>query len=240
MHSSFATHLSVHLVHMANAMTRTVPKLRSEGSACGSRKRARSVSPRQIARVVYQYPQLVEGILIKRYKRFLADVRLVDVPADEGLNSPADRGDVITVVHCPNTGPMTGLLDRPLAPCWCSVSSSKGRKYPHTLEAIQPEEGKVTWVGIHSALANKIMYNILTEGLLSPQLGPLTSIRQEVALPGSKSRLDFLLTREGGLQLYVEVKSVTLAEKSEEGVKGLHGTIAKSTRGRRGQTVCPA
>jgi DNA-binding sugar fermentation-stimulating protein len=60
------------------------------------------------------------------------------------MEGVAEGSDPV-VVHCPNTGPMTGLLDRPMAPCWLSTSSNAKRKYKHTLEAIQPEAGGA-WV----------------------------------------------------------------------------------------------
>jgi DNA-binding sugar fermentation-stimulating protein len=58
----------------------------------------------------------------------------------------ADPDSEHTVVHCPNTGPMTGLLDLPMANVWLSTSANAKRKYAHTLEAIQPEPHG-PWVG---------------------------------------------------------------------------------------------
>ena len=82
---------------------------------------------------------LVEGVLIKRYKRFLADVEL-------------PSGDVITA-HCPNTGAMTGCAE-PGSRVWLSLSASKTRKYPHTWELVETPHGMAC---VHSAKANTVI-----------------------------------------------------------------------------------
>eukprot|EP00884_Botryococcus_braunii_P015348 jgi/Botrbrau1/2497/Bobra.0226s0053.1 len=146
----------------------------------------------------YTLMKLKRGVLIKRYKRFLADVLL------DGESEP-------TVVHCPNTGPMTGLLDRPMAPVLVSTSSNAKRKYRHTLELIQPEESGA-YVGVHSAMANAVVAAFLSSGIFSAEL-PHVSVRREVADPQVRgTRIDFVLEGPGGKLVYVEVKSVTLAE----------------------------
>jgi len=71
---------------------------------------------------LYRYPSLESGVLLKRYKRFLADIQLTS-------------GEVITA-HCPNTGPMTGVCI-PGNPVMVSHNSGKTRKYPYTWELIQ-------------------------------------------------------------------------------------------------------
>mmetsp|Transcript_3954 Transcript_3954/g.9202 ORF Transcript_3954/g.9202 Transcript_3954/m.9202 type:complete len:402 (-) Transcript_3954:25-1230(-) len=122
--------------------------------------------------------------LSRRYKRFLADCNF-------------SEGPEVTTVHCPNTGPMIGLLDRPDAPALCSVASTAGRKYANTLEAIQPEQGG-SWVGIHSALANKIVEELIQRGGLESELGPLQTLQREVKYgKDNASRVDFLLTLKG-------------------------------------------
>lgn len=159
---------------------------------------------------LYRYPPLQSGILIRRYKRFLADVQL-------------DSGEVVTV-HCPNTGPMTGVCI-PGSPVMLSHNTSKTRKYPYTWELIQlssvwVEESSVldfatlqaqkqlTWVGVNTALPNRVIYLALIERLF-PELGNYTEIKKEVPYGMNlKSRIDFLLT---GVEkpIYLEVKNTT-------------------------------
>ncbi|CAG9462458.1 unnamed protein product [Pedinophyceae sp. YPF-701] len=143
--------------------------------------------------VLKRYEHLVHGRLIKRYKRFLADVRI---------------GDEVVTVHCPNTGPMTGLLDRPEAPVLLSTSDNPKRKYRHTLEWIKPHREQ-DWVGVHSASANAMCSALLEAGAVS-SFGSYMSIKREVVIRKG-SRVDFALELEGGDVLPVEVKSVTLA-----------------------------
>ncbi|KAF5829276.1 sugar fermentation stimulation protein-domain-containing protein [Dunaliella salina] len=131
------------------------------------------------------YRMTVQAVrLARRYKRFLADCNF-------------SEGPEVTTVHCPNTGPMIGLLDRPHAPALCSVASTAGRKYTNTLEAIQPEDGG-PWVGIHSALANKLVEEVIQRGGLESEFGTLQALQREVKYgQDGKSRVDFLLTLQG-------------------------------------------
>lgn len=90
--------------------------------------------------ILFTYDQLVPGRLLRRYKRFLADVELVDaerVPSGKAGDAvPVDDAKVVTV-YCPNTGPMVGLLDLPNARVQLSKSDDLKRKYQYTLEMIQ-------------------------------------------------------------------------------------------------------
>lgn len=101
---------------------------------------ATSASDSDEPKIVYTYEHLVPGRLIRRYKRFLADVELVEA-VDDPLNAvhdaePVNPANVVTV-HCPNTGPMVGLLDLPHARVQLSKSADPKRKYAYTLEMIQ-------------------------------------------------------------------------------------------------------
>ncbi len=155
-------------------------------------------------KVIFVYENLVLGKLVKRYKRFLADIEL-------------ENGDVITV-HCPNTGPMIGLLDLPKAGVILSLSNNPKRKYAHTLEMIQVDNGKdLVWVGVHSAQANQMVGAALRNGWMSEVVGnrKITNIKAEVK-HAHNSRIDFVVETQGESSkdqktFYVEVKSVSLA-----------------------------
>lgn len=127
--------------------------------------------------------------LLRRYKRFLADVELQD-------------GTQLTV-HCPNTGSMLGC-NEPGLEVMISRSDNPKRKYPHTLEMVRGEKG---WVGINTSLTNKLVREALEAGLF-PELGQFDTIRPEVKT--GHSRLDFLLSHSSDLT-YLEVKNCTMA-----------------------------
>ena len=132
-------------------------------------------------------PPLRRGTLIRRYKRFLADVE-------------ATSGDVLTM-HCPNTGAMTGCAD-PGSAAWYSTSANPRRKYPHTLEIVGDANGDL--IGINSSRANALVVEALASGALSG-FPAGARVQREVAIPGERGRFDLLIDDE-----FVEVKSVTL------------------------------
>jgi len=134
---------------------------------------------------------LMRGTLIKRYKRFLADVLL-------------DTGETITAA-CPNTGTMLGLTT-PGLKVWLSRSNSVTRKYPHTLEMV--ERADVGLIGINTGHPNRLVEDALQQGLIA-QLHGYDVVRREVKY-GENSRIDLLLQTEGKPLCYVEVKNVTL------------------------------
>ncbi|MCG9885055.1 MAG: DNA/RNA nuclease SfsA [Cyanobacteria bacterium] len=143
----------------------------------------------------YAYPPTFRGRLLKRYKRFLADIELED-------------GSVVTA-HCPNTGPMTGICEIG-APVLLSVSDNPKRKLAHTWEAIAlpGADGSLTWVGTNTALPNRVIKQLLGDRAL-PELGTYGAVRSEVKY-GENSRIDFLLTdTEDGRPVYIEVKNTT-------------------------------
>lgn len=148
--------------------------------------------------VIFTYPnQLRRSILQRRYKRFLADVEWCET-------------GIVETVHCPNTGSMLNLTEpvNILPQCVCSVAANNTkRKYAHTLEMIQSEGA---FVGVHSALANKMVENALLAGLISECKG-FQSLKREVEVKMKElSKIDFELSFPGGSKMLLEVKSVTL------------------------------
>lgn len=147
---------------------------------------------------LYLYPPLYPGILLKRYKRFFADIELL-------------TGEIITA-HCPNTGPMTGMKT-PGSAVQVSLSNSPTRKLPYTWEMILVEDNEPTWVGVNTAIPNRITKLALAQYLF-PQLSNYQQIRVEVPYgQDKKSRVDFLLTgSDTEKPIYIEVKSTTWAQ----------------------------
>ncbi|MFZ5984367.1 MAG: DNA/RNA nuclease SfsA [Acidobacteriota bacterium] len=132
---------------------------------------------------------LMRGTLIRRYQRFLMDVR-------------TPEGDLWTV-HCPNSGSMEGCLAEG-AEVVCSRSPNPGRKLPWTAEWIRLPGG---WVGINTHRANAIVGEALRAGRIA-ELAGYQEVRPEVPY-GKDSRVDFLLTAPGRPPAYVEVKNTT-------------------------------
>ncbi|MGI6657042.1 MAG: DNA/RNA nuclease SfsA [Desulfobulbus sp.] len=132
------------------------------------------------------------ALLCRRYKRFLADVRLAD-------------GSLLTV-HCPNSGSMRGCSE-PGSPVVISPAASPGRKYAWTLEMVQ---ARGIWVGVHTGRTNRLVREGLESGVLD-EFGQVDRITQEVVV-SSKSRLDFCLEGAQG-RTYLEVKHCSLAEQ---------------------------
>ena len=146
--------------------------------------------------LIYQYPPLIQGRLLKRYKRFLADIEL-------------DTGEIITA-HCPNTGPMTGI-SIPGSLVQVSKSNNPKRKLPYTWEMIQLGD---IWVGTNTAIPNRVIKLALQQQILPELADRYHKIRSEVPYgQNNKSRIDFLLTGDNTQpEIYVEVKSVTLSK----------------------------
>ncbi|MDZ4790288.1 MAG: DNA/RNA nuclease SfsA [Hyphomicrobiales bacterium] len=143
-----------------------------------------------------QFPTpLIQGALIQRYKRFLADVRL-------------DTGEIITA-HCPNPGAMMGL-NAPGLRVWLSVSAAKSRKLAHTLEVVEAMlDGRPALTGVNTMRPNALVEEAIRGGVIA-ELQGYEALRREVRYGGEASRIDMLLTGAGRPDCYVEVKNVHL------------------------------
>jgi len=137
-------------------------------------------------------PPLQQGKLIKRYKRFLADVT-------------PESGPEFTM-HCPNTGSMKSCSD-PGAMVFYSDSGNEKRKYRHTLEVVETPLGFLA--GVNTARANHLVREAIEKGVVK-ELQGYESLKSEVPYGKEKSRIDFLLQSPGQKDCYVEVKNVTL------------------------------
>ena len=135
-------------------------------------------------------PRLAIGTLVRRYKRFLADVA---------------TPDGVVTMHCPNTGAMTGC-DAPGSEVWYSVSDNPKRKYACTLEVVIADGQRI---GVNTMRANGLFREALETGNLAG-FENSRILRAEAGIPDSTGRFDFLLDECGGRR-YVEVKNLTLA-----------------------------
>jgi sugar fermentation stimulation protein A len=133
---------------------------------------------------------LIRGTLVRRYKRFLADVTL-------------ESGDVVTA-HCANSGSMLGV-DAPGSEAWLSPARNPNRKLRYTWELIRVEGALV---GINTSHPNGLVAEAIEGGNIAGLRGYET-IRREVKY-GRNSRIDLLLEGSGLPKCYVEVKNVTM------------------------------
>lgn len=176
-----------------------------------------------------QLPPLTDGRMVRRYKRFLADVVLAD-------------GREITA-HCPNTGAMTGCW-APGAPVQLSHSDNPRRKLAWTLERVDMGAG---WVGVNTHRVNPVVAEAIAGGRV-PSLAGYRQLRREVAVAaaGHKARLDLVLSEGPAADAYVEIKCVTLLEGdrlrfpdavSARGLRHLETLAALVADGHRGVMV---
>jgi len=150
---------------------------------------------------IIEFDPLIEGVLIKRYKRFLADIEL-------------ESGKVVTA-HCANTGPMKGLLAEG-SKVRLSISHSPKRKLPFTWEqvCVLDKNNEEVWVGINTLFANRLIKKVIEKNLLKEIIGEIETITSEVSYgKDKKSRIDFFLTPKSSnpdnRNIYIEVKNTT-------------------------------
>lgn len=146
------------------------------------------------------FPTLTSGILIQRYKRFLADILL-------------PNGEQITI-HCPNTGAMTGCANTGDT-VWFSTSDNPKRKYAHTWELTQTQAGD--FICVNTQRANQLVAEALENNWIS-ELADYTEILPEQKYGEENSRVDFLLKQQGLPDCFVEVKSTTLLTENGIGM----------------------
>jgi sugar fermentation stimulation protein A len=140
------------------------------------------------------WPELFQGTLVKRYKRFLADVQL--------------DNDSLVTAHCPNSGTMRACC-QPGRPVYLSCHDNPRRKLKYTWEIIHMPD---SLVGVNTLVPNKLVKHAAEKGLV-PELSGYDRVRAEVKTSHG-SRLDLLLEKEGGGNCFVEVKNCTLVEES--------------------------
>ena len=138
--------------------------------------------------------KLIAGQFIKRYKRFLVDVKIKDK---------------IVTAHCPNTGSMYGLLKKGNK-VWLSRSNNPKRKLKYTLQIIEINKSKV---GVNTHLTNKIVLHALKNNLIK-EFDKKIQIKPETKF-GLNTRFDFLIMKNNS-KIFLEVKNVTLSR-----IKGL-------------------
>ena len=135
-------------------------------------------------------PLFSVGTLVRRYKRFLADI---------------ETKDGLITVHCPNTGRMLGC-SQPGSEVWYSDSANMARKYRHTLEVVR---SNTDLVGINTMRANSLFSEALDSGVIK-ELSDFARIRSEPKTLSKSGRFDFLLG-QGREHCFVEVKNVTFS-----------------------------
>jgi len=172
-------------------------------------------------------PPLQAATLIRRYKRFLADVVLAD-------------GSEITV-HTPNTGAMTGCAE-PGSTVFLRDTDNPKRKYRYSWEMTRNSQG--VFVGVHTGIVNTLVREAIEGGVVA-ELQGYGSIRQEVKYGEEGSRIDLLLEGHAdGRDCYVEIKNVTTCDESGFGyfpdavsaratkhLRELMGVVARGGRG---------
>ena len=161
-------------------------------------------------------PPLESATLIKRYKRFLTDIKLPD---------GSER-----TIHCANTGAMTGCAE-PGNIVWYSTSDNPKRKYPNSWEISETAQGDR--ICVNTARANQLAVEAIENGAIV-ELSGYQTLRTEVKYGSENSRIDILLEDEAKADCYIEVKSVTLLADDPSVGKGQgYFPDAVTTRGQK-------
>lgn len=138
------------------------------------------------------WPKLIPGILLKRYKRFIADVKLAN--------------GKIVAAHCPNTGSMKECC-KPKSLVYMSSHNNPRRKLKYTLELIKMP---TSLVGINTNIPNRLICKSITAGMVK-ELEGYDTLTPEITI-SKGSRLDVLLSRKDGNKCYVEIKNCTMVK----------------------------
>ncbi len=149
---------------------------------------------------------LIKARLIRRYKRFLADIELAAEVDFEGKKTK------FITIHTANTGSMTGCAV-PGSNIWISNSHNLKRKYLYSWE-LSTTQHKDRLIGVNTLLANKLVKEAIEKGVIS-EIGDFKNIETEVSYGAEKSRIDLLVTQNNEQKCYIEVKNVTASFELE-------------------------
>jgi len=153
-----------------------------------------SISNDSVAFKGLKWPALIPGILVKRYKRFLTDVKLA--------------GGKIVTAHCPNTGSMKSCSESG-RPVYLSFHDNPKRKLKYTWELI---EMPTSLVGVNTQVPNRLVFESVKAGVV-PELSGYETVEREVKI-SAHSRIDLALTAVDRRRCYVEIKNCTLIDNS--------------------------
>jgi sugar fermentation stimulation protein A len=145
---------------------------------------------------MYYQPPLISATLLRRYKRFLADVLL-------------ESGEEITV-HTPNTGSMLGCSE-PASRIWLYDANNPKRKYRYSWVMTERSDGVL--VGVDTGLPNRMVPEAIARGIITELQGYAT-IKPEVVYGNESSRIDLLLSAPERADCYVEIKNVTASDEA--------------------------
>jgi sugar fermentation stimulation protein A len=153
-----------------------------------------NISDKQVKSGKITWPELIPGILLKRYKRFIADVKLAN-------------GDIVAA-HCPNTGSMKECC-KPNSPVYMSYHNNPRRKLKYTLELIKMP---TSLVGINTSVPNRLVCKSIAAGWVK-ELEGYDTLTPEIKI-SKHSRLDVLLSRKNENKCYVEIKNCTMVKNN--------------------------